>query len=142
MNATLLFAAIALGAPALKDPPKKGTDLIGEWILDSTIIGGKTELVGHEIRWRFNADGTRTIRHYGKLIVDATYDVDATAKPAALDLNPGAPGHCHYPCIYKVSGNTLTINVGWATADRPIDFECVIGSQCSLYVFQRARAKD
>jgi hypothetical protein len=58
-----------------------------------------------------------------------------------LDLDRSAGG-AGYLCIYKIEGDTMTLNVGWPRTDRPTDFSSPAGSQCTLYVFRRVKGKD
>jgi uncharacterized protein (TIGR03067 family) len=133
-----LFLALVVAAPALKDKPRPAAaSVVGEWAIESAVVGGSTQ---NDIpnRWVFHADGTRQILNGDKTIASGTYAIDPKADPASIDLDPGAASGV-YPCIYRLDGDTLTVNVGWQKSDRPTKFESAPGSQCTLYVFKRVK---
>jgi uncharacterized protein (TIGR03067 family) len=144
MNATLLLGlSLALGAPALKDPPKKESSIIGEWKAEQIIAGGKPAAAqSSDVRWVFEKDGTRAIWRDGKRAVTGTFVADSKVKPATVDLDTGPAGGATYLCIYKIEGDTLTLIVGWQKVSRPTEFASPDGSQCTLYVFKRVKPKD
>ncbi|HJZ93161.1 MAG TPA: TIGR03067 domain-containing protein [Gemmataceae bacterium] len=144
MNASLLLpVALSLAAPALKDRPKKESSIVGEWKAEQIIAGGKpARAQSSDVRWVFAPDGTRVISRDGKQAQTGTFEADPKAKPATLDLDKGPAGDPRYLCIYKIEGDTLTLNVGWPKADRPTEFASPAGAQCTLYVFRRVKAKD
>jgi len=139
----MLFAALAVGAPALKDPPKKESSIVGEWKAEQIIAGGKPAAAqSSDVRWVFAKDGTRAISRDGKQAQTGTFAADPKANPANLDMDKGPAGEPRYLCIYKIEGDTLTLNVGWPNASRPTEFASPAGSQCTLYVFKRVKSKD
>lgn len=142
MLPNLLITVLALGAPALKEKPNK-TTIVGVWVAEECLVSGKPGegLKTGETLWAFHADGTQTISKDGKMLVTGTYTVESKKGPATLDLLRDAPS-IMYPCIYKIDGDTLTLNVGWEKALRPTSFESPTGSKCTLYVFKRVKLKD
>ena len=139
MNLTLLVAALALGAPALKDPPKKQASILGEWVADQCTVGGKPiPLDGTAIGWTFSADGAVALVNNGRTLDTHHFLADTKASPATVDLNSQKAQEC-YLCTFKVEGDTLTLNVGWIGAGRPTAFECPAGSKCTLYVLKRVK---
>lgn len=141
MNATLLLA-MTVGAPALKEKPVAET-LVGEWKAETITVGGKPAASqGSDVRWIFDAEGGREITKGGRRAAKGIYVVDPKAKPAILDLDKSPSAEPEYKCIYKIDGDTLTLNVGWPKADRPSEFASPDGAKCTLYVFKRVRAKD
>ena len=141
MNATLLITALALGAPALKDKTPAGPSLVGEWVIEQATVGGQGPGANpNPNRWVFSADGTRAIFDSdGKSLVGGSYQADP--KVGFLDLDSGMPPESRYLCLYKLDGDTLTLNVGWQKAPRPTEFESPMGSQCTLYVMRRVKEK-
>ena len=84
MGGALLFAALAVGAPALKDKGPAG--LIGEWAPESgTVDGSAGPPQGPPTRWVFGADGTWEIRREGRRVFGGTYTADPAADPPALN---------------------------------------------------------
>jgi hypothetical protein len=137
-----LFVALALtvGAPALKEkesPPSP----IGEWVIEQTTMAGKPlPPVIDPNHWVFRSDGSRAILGSdGKEVVGGDYTIDLKAGTLDIDSTGGAVGK-QYLCRFKVDGDTLTLNVGWQKAPRPASLEP--GSQCTLYVMKRVKAKD
>jgi len=142
MTPTLLLGvALGLGAPALKEK-EKPPSLVGEWAIEESTVGGKPTAPGtNPNRWVFRADGTRSIlTPDGKELVGGAYTSDV--KAGTLDLDGKQPIDAQYLCLYKVDGDTLTLNVGWQKAGRPAALESPMGSQCTLYVMKRVRPKE
>jgi len=142
-----LLLAVALGAPALKDAPKTGGDLTGEWVVESLVFNGRPRPAGKDPqRHVFAADGTWAVyRGERKLPGNRAYRVDATGDPPTVTLKfdaaeqdgPESVG------IFKVVGNTLTLCYGRPGSDRrPTAFESPAGSGINLIILKRARPKD
>src|SRR3954451_4894138 len=127
--ALLLGVALGLGAPALKEK-EKPPSLVGEWVIQECTVGGKPSPPGsNPNRWVFNTDGTRKIvGPDGKDLVGGQYANDPQV--GTLDLDSNQPIDAQYLCLFKVEGDTLTLNVGWQKAGRPAAFESPLGSQC------------
>lgn len=141
MNTTLLLTLV-LAAPALKEKSREGT-IVGEWVAQEITAGGRpTKVKAEEVTWVFKSDGTREIHREGKLAFSGKFVDDPKASPATLDLDRQANGEAVYLCIYKLAGDTLTLNVGWQKVARPSEFTSPEGSQQTLYVFKRVKAKE
>ena len=137
MNTGLwLTAALALAAPAVKDKAKPPATLVGEWVVESCVVAGAPSDANRN-RWVFAADGSRAILNGDKELARGSYATDPKA-PLNLDLDPGGAGGS-YPCIYRIEGDTLTLNVGWQKSERPAAFESAAGSMCTLYVMKRVK---
>ncbi|HVK12692.1 MAG TPA: TIGR03067 domain-containing protein [Gemmataceae bacterium] len=137
MTAVLWLTTAFVAAPALKDREKPAPSLVGEWVIESSVVGGRPSKANRN-RWVFRADGTRAIFDTTKELARGTYATDPKANPATLDLDPG-PADGVYPCIYRLDGDTLTLNVGWQKSERPAAFESPAGSMCTLYVMNRKK---
>ena len=139
MSPLLVGLALTIGAPALKE---KGTpaSLVGEWEIEDSTVGGKPTGKSPN-RWLFRADGTRAIfGPDGKELIGGNYTADAKDGTVDLDSTGGpAPGG-QYLCRFKLDGDKLMLNVGWQKAPRPAGMEP--GSECTLYLMRRAKAKD
>jgi uncharacterized protein (TIGR03067 family) len=149
MQATLVAGlALALGAPALKDPPaREAPSLVGEWEVESMTVAGRPRAIGAEpIRYAFTADGKwYSYRGDRRDAAPArAYFTNPKAKPAAVDLNsnPGEQEASVMPGIYKVEGDTLTLCIRGRSTGRPTAFESSADVPTTLYVFRRLRAKD
>lgn len=133
-----VLLALVVAAPVVKEKPKPpAASVVGEWAIESAVVGGNPS-ADNPNRWAFNADGSRTIRNGDQTLVQGTYAADLKANPPTLDLEPGAADG-GYPCIFRLDGDVLTINVGWQKTDRPTAFESAVGSKCTLYVFKRVK---
>ena len=132
-----VFLALAVAAPALKDKPKPpAPSIVGTWVKETAVYEGKLRPPEPDPeRWTFSADGSRTAGPGDTVSRRGTYVIDAKASPQALDLT-ALPAARHL-CIFRIDGDTLTLNVGWDQADRPTAFECSAGSRCTLYTFKR-----
>lgn len=143
MSPTLLLGvALGLGAPALKEK-ERPPSLVGEWVITECTVGGKPSPPGaNPNRWVFHADGTRKILGPdGKDLVSGAYKSDPKAGTVDLDSSPG-PVAGEYLCLFKLDGDTLTLNVGWQKAGRPAALASPPGAQCTLYVMKRVKPKD
>jgi|SRR5262245_30011229 len=144
MNATLLLGtALALGAPGLKDGPKKEADILGEWVLESITSAGKLrQFAADDIVYTFRSDGKWTIHQSGKADTNPNrgYKADSSADTSTIDwipdLTAGTPSR---EGIYKVEGDTLTICIGLEKKPRPAAFVSTAESQSSLYVLKRRK---
>jgi uncharacterized protein (TIGR03067 family) len=139
MQATLLFAALSFGAPALKEKP---TDtIVGEWVAVSITVAGKPVTAENPVvHWVFEPDGSRMILRDGERVLTGRFVADPKANPATVDLDKERAGGPKYRCIYAIEVDTLTLNVGWEKSSRPTEFASRDG--CSLYVFKRVKTKD
>ena len=64
MNSMMLGLAIAIGAPAIKDPPpKKDAGIYGEWVVQTMMMGGKQNAKPPaEMIYQFTPEGQWLIR--------------------------------------------------------------------------------
>jgi uncharacterized protein (TIGR03067 family) len=135
-----VFLALAVAAPALKDKPKPAPpSIVGTWVVETMVVGGQPRVLGADREhWVFNADGSRTAGPGDTVQRRGTFVLDLKANPPALDLTAD-PGNVRHLCIYRIDGDTLTINVGWQESERPAAFESPAGSRCTLRTFKRVR---
>jgi len=111
MNTTLMLTVFVVGAPALKDAPKKESSIVGEWAVQSISVGG-TAGQPHADRWEFKADGTFAIYSSGKTLESSRYVSDAKVTLPTLDILPAAAGSTEHLCNFRIDGDTLTLSVG------------------------------
>src|SRR5215213_5591308 len=145
MSPSLLVAlAVAVGAPGLKDDPKKAASLEGEWAAEKFVEGGRER--DRPIRFTFGPDGKFGVREGSReKAEEGSYQADPKKDPAEVDILPPA-GKTAPPIlgIYKVEGDTLTLCVakGGPDARRPAKFESPAGSRVSLFTLKRVKKKD
>jgi uncharacterized protein (TIGR03067 family) len=141
MQTYLVTVALVLAAPAPKERPKPGIDIVGEWIVVSQEIDGKPD-TPITVSMSFRADGK-----WGRTFVGAKvakdcgkYEVDGSAKPAKLDLlfTPGANISGLYG-IVRVDGDTLKFCYGYSPEVRASKFEAAKGSGYTLIVLERKK---
>jgi uncharacterized protein (TIGR03067 family) len=131
--------ALAVAAPAIKDKAKPAPpSIVGTWVVESVVVGGQARPDPNPERWTFNADGTRTAGPGDTVTRRGTYTIiDPKATPLALDLT-AQPSALHL-CIFRIDGDTLTLNLGNVGDARPTTFESPAGTKHVLRVFKRVR---
>lgn len=139
----ILGLAVALGAPASKEPAKdKATSpIVGEWTCTKLVAGGQEfpdPKERGEVGAEFMADGKFRLR-FGEEI-DGTYKTDTAKDPAKLEMIDSKK-KLTKQMIYKVEKNTLLIC--WAEGDRdcPTKFESAAGTRVVLMTFSRVEKK-
>lgn len=144
MNVALLLGvAVGVAAPGLKDPPKKGGSIVGEWEPVSLSMGGKTlSTVPAGMRYEFTADGKWITRREGSDSKSPAleFKFDPKPSPATIDVTSTTAAR-NLTGIYKLEGDTLTIC--WTRdSERPKEFESPDGSRAMLMVLKRAKKKE
>lgn len=141
MNATLLTIALVLAAPAPKERPKAGIDIVGEWVVVSQEIDGKpdTPIVvsmsfASDGKWGQTFVGDKAAKNCEK------YELNAAAKPATLDLlfTPETNIAGVYG-IVRVDGDTLKFCYGYSPTIRASKFEAAARSGYTLMVLKRKK---
>jgi uncharacterized protein (TIGR03067 family) len=124
MTPTLLAVALTIGAPALKDPPKKDPPVVGRWQATALSINGAVNPQHAGLEYEFTSEGKWIIYRDGMPLggVDRTFTADVKAKPAAIDLCESADGYA-MPGVYKVEGDVLTLSFNISKGNRPPGFE-------------------
>jgi uncharacterized protein (TIGR03067 family) len=145
MYASLLVGlAVVVGAPKGKELPKKEATLVGEWVGEKALAGGK-ELPVPEggITFTFTADGGLTVKEGNRAKPEgASYKADPKKDPAEIDIIP--PPDKKEPLlqgIYKLDGDTLTLcfSRGGPGGERPKKFESPEGSEVIVMTLKRAK---
>jgi uncharacterized protein (TIGR03067 family) len=141
MNALLIGLVIALGAPAPKEAPEKEpASLLGEWVGESGLKGGKPDKPPPGTTITFAADGKVILKEgrAGKA-EEATYKADPKKDPPEIDLFPPVTEK-ESPLlgIYKIEGDTLTICLA-KDGERPKTFASPAGSKVMLITCKRAK---
>ena len=136
----MLILALSLAAPGPKEKPKAEIDIVGEWVAVSQERNGKPETPFAD-SMTFTADGKWSRVFEGKPLKNCEkYELDATAKPATLNLlfTPetnlrGAFG------IVRVDGDTLTFCYSFSNRTRASKFEAGEGSGYTLLIMKRKK---
>jgi uncharacterized protein (TIGR03067 family) len=140
---TLLWlgVALALAAPGSKDPPKKDSPaLVGEWVVEGTVVGGRPKPLPAGATWVFTADGKAEFWvGRGKPADRFTYTADPRKDPAEVDIT--GPGET-VRAIYRVEGDKLTLCLAQPGADRPKEFDAPPGSDAVLWTLKRVPKKE
>ena len=150
MLTTLTCAlAFSLGAPVIKEPPKKeGPSLLGEWSFVEGTEGGKpVPFKAGELVMKFEEKGVVRIQMkiFNKIEkLDASYTLDTTKAPSAIDLIPPAGENSGTVLgIYKIEKDTLIICTDESGKLRPTEFAAPPGKDdLSLMTFERVAKKD
>jgi uncharacterized protein (TIGR03067 family) len=139
MQASFLIGlALAVGAPALKDPKKDPPSVVGEWAPVSAVIAGQATPVPKGSQITFSRDRKCTIKDGMAASIDLTYTADAKKQPAEIDVSDAdaRAGASVLKGIYKFDGDTLLICISLG-GDRPKTFESLPRSQTLLLTFHR-----
>lgn len=149
MNASfVLLAALSflpVAAPAAEDPaPDTAADLErmqGDWMVSSMKSNGlKNPQEEAESLFRTVKDGTFAVSRYTRAISSGTFKLDATQSPRAIDSTiTNRPEPATVLGIYEFDGDKLRICNAPPGKPRPKDFECRLGSQQTLIVWERER---
>ena len=143
MHSTLLIGlALSVGAPAVKEAPKKeAPSIVGEWIVEKAIAGGVEGPVSDcgFFSVTFTADGMLKIKVGTREKPAAgTYKLDTKKTPFEIDLI--APKGGSKLGIYKIDVDTLTIcHSAEKGEERPTKFESPEGSKIILMVHKREK---
>jgi uncharacterized protein (TIGR03067 family) len=140
MTSSLLFCALAVSAPAPKDPPKKESTIVGEWLIESTTSDGKPERSHPSIRYEFTTDGQLIVRRDDAPTTVSYYKVDPRADPPTIDVGEKANALVS-PGVFKVDGDKLLWCSSWDDK-RPKALEAPNGSRQILVVLKRVKKKD
>jgi uncharacterized protein (TIGR03067 family) len=140
-----LALALSVGAPVLKDPPKKPEPLalVGSWVCTGIVDGGRTNSADVEARieMEFTADGKIRLTKGGEAEPDGTYTADPKADPATLDFSL-EPGGGVLRGIFRADGDTLTICCEDADqGKRPARFAAPAGTKLMLLTFAKIAPK-
>lgn len=139
LAAGLMLAA----APAPKtDAERDAEKLQGAWRLVSWEQGGKQFEVAEGRTWVFDKD-TVTLKGGGQAQAKATFKLDTSRKPRAMDLSYTEPDTEEYKgrrslAIYQVDKEALKVcSVRAGDGDRPTEFATKEGTRHALFILKR-----
>jgi uncharacterized protein (TIGR03067 family) len=144
MSTSVLTAlALAVGAPQAKDAKRDPPGLVGEWAVESAVIGGKRDDPPPGTTWEFTADGKSVLSvPGGKDGAAGTYTTDAKKDPAWVDISAGPKG-TPMKGVYKRDGETLTLCLALdRDGERPTAFESKVGAKVILITLTKAKKKE
>ena len=138
----LTALALSVGAPAGKDAKKDPQTLVGEWAVETAVVGGKRDDPPAGTTWAFTADGKSVFAIAGGPdSARGTYTTETNKDPARVDVSAG-PKHLPMKGIYKRDGDTLVLCLVQDRDDRPAAFESKAGSHAILITLTKAKKKD
>jgi uncharacterized protein (TIGR03067 family) len=137
-RALILVAAMATLAAA-DDTSKNDLDVLqGTWQMQSVTSDGKEAPAAEIAKTRFVIAGNKLTPMEGdRKGPEFTITVDATKKPATLDLKGVGQNRGEVHGIYRLDGDTLTICSAEPPTARPEDFTSTAGSKVELLVLKR-----
>jgi uncharacterized protein (TIGR03067 family) len=144
MSPTLLFAALAIAAPALKDPPTS-PGIEGEWMLETRLVGGKPDQGAKSGSSKFIITRDKwTIADTTGKPLEWALELETAARPPTMTLfkadDMGRRGQPEMSGIYQVEGDTLTICYVFKGA-RPTGFVSPAGTDIRLMTLKRVKDK-
>ena len=138
-----LILAMTLAAPALKDPPKKELNIVGEWVVESQITNGREMKTAPGRKYNFTADGKYTQTTAKAKVpskISRAYAIDTKTNPAAIDMKTStALEQPNMIGIVRVDGDTLTICYVSTDRDRPKTFDAADGSGATMLIMIRMK---
>ena len=138
----LTALALVIGAPASKEPPKKEVAVVGEWAVESAVVGGKRDDPPPGTTWTFTADGKSDLSiPAGANAASGTYTTDPKKNPAWVDISAGPKG-VPMKGIYKRDGQKLILCLGLDRDERPAAFESKEGSKVILLTLTKTKKKE
>jgi uncharacterized protein (TIGR03067 family) len=141
----ILVLALAVGAPGVKDLPKKAEvpAIVGEWEAIEFVVGGRlltpAELAGVNCGFEFTTNGKVKSR-FGGETKDGTYTTGPGKDPAELDFLTGK-AQAPKQAIYRLDEDRLTVCFVDGKGDRPTKFESPAGTRTLLVTFKRVEKK-
>src|SRR4051812_4730878 len=134
-----LVVSLALGAPAVKEAPKKADtpSIVGEWKCVDAVGGGRPadpeelSTMGHT----YTADGDARMQ-WGPATSTGKYTVDTKKDPAEIDIVSAKNGKT-FKAIVKIEKDLLVFCMAEGGGIRPTKFESPSGARILLLTFKR-----
>jgi len=140
-TSVLVGLALVVGAPAKEDPAAKDPPtLIGEWVGESGMRGGKPENPPAGTTLTFLADCKVRFKEGGAgKPGEGSYKADPKKSPAEVDITPPEASKGEILLgIHKIEGDTLTLCFSLG-GERPKEFSAPAGSEVMLVTCKRAK---
>ena len=142
MGGGLLMAALALGAPALKDAGPH--PIVGTWLYLTRTLDGQTADVQGDHCMTFTAVGCHGTHALGKRPTGGLrYELDEKTRPTAFTVTGefavGGPPES-YVYLFEIDGDTLTVCT--RERGRPAAIAAEASSGNVVYKLRRVKTKD
>jgi uncharacterized protein (TIGR03067 family) len=138
----MLGLSLLVAAPAPKEVPKKDPpSLIGEWVPESAILGGKNDPPPPGSSITFTKEGKCFVKEGGDAKPDSmSFTFDAKKDPAEIDISEprAGMGEKAIKGIYKIDGDTMQMCLS-IDGERPKAFASPAGSQSILITLKRVK---
>jgi len=141
MFSVVMILTVVVAAPAPKEAPKKDPpSLLGEWVPESAVIGGKLDPPPAGAMLTFTKDGKCLMKEGTEAPVETTFTIDPKKDPAEIDIGEprAAMAAIAMKGIYKFDGESLLICLAIG-GERPKTFASPAGSATMLITLKRAK---
>ena len=133
---TLTALALLVAAPGATDSPKKEATIVGEWLREAVVGGGKEGPKG-DMLFAKGADGKMTIKQAKRVKAEsAGSKIDTTKTPHQIDIIPEAGKTDTIAGIFNLEGDALTICFT-PGGERPTEFKSPEGTRTLLMTLKR-----
>jgi uncharacterized protein (TIGR03067 family) len=143
LGGLLLLAGLLPAAPVPEDGARKELHkLQGGWKLVSAESNGKATPADKVAALGMTIKGeTLTVQEGSEVVEEASFRLDRTANPPAIDLKvtAGTDKGKTVLGIYRLEDERLTICVAEPGRERPSKFAAPEGTRHTLFVFKRAK---
>ena len=133
----LLLTATASQAAEDKKAEKDEDKIVGAWVMVSGERGGEKapDKLVKSFRLTYAAGGKVTVRSKQDKEEEGTFKLDASKKPAQIDLKVGDKS---LEGIYTLEGDNLKLCLAEA-GERPTEFKSADGSKTMLMILRREK---
>jgi uncharacterized protein (TIGR03067 family) len=135
---TAALAAVAADAPKDEANKKDLARVQGVWKVASATHGGKDAPPETVERMQLTFDGNKVTASDGNKEEPATFELDATKKPAMIDI-VDKKNERVIQAIYEIDGDTLKVCFGRPGEGRPKEFSSKPDTTTVLMVLKRAK---
>src|SRR5262249_16159847 len=138
----MLSIAVFVAAPAAKEAPKKDPpSILGEWVPESGVHGGKNAPPPPGSTITFTKEGKCFVKEGGDAKPDSmSFTFDPKKDPSEIDISEprAGMGEKAIKGIYKIDGDTMLICLS-IDGERPKAFASPAGSQSILITLKRVK---